>query len=98
MVVEADEYDKSFLTLSPDIALVTSLDADHLDVYGDKNHMQNTYGEFVNKINKDGKLITKREYVESLNIRPDINTSTYSVSELANTSAKNISIKNGNFM
>src|ERR1017187_4754752 len=39
IVVEADEYDKSFLTLHPDIAVITSMDADHLDIYGDKNHL-----------------------------------------------------------
>ncbi len=49
LVVEADEFDRSFLTLSPDIALITSLDADHLDIYGDKEEMTNSYQEFVKK-------------------------------------------------
>src|SRR5690606_23726911 len=39
VVVEADEYDRSFLTLHRDIAVVTSTDADHLDIYGDKDHL-----------------------------------------------------------
>jgi UDP-N-acetylmuramate--alanine ligase len=39
MVVEADEYDRSFLTLHPDIAIITSMDADHLDIYGDHSQL-----------------------------------------------------------
>src|SRR6476661_9206169 len=39
VVVEADEYDRSFLTLHPDISVITSMDADHLDIYGDESHL-----------------------------------------------------------
>ncbi len=97
VVVEADEFDRSFLTLSPDIALVTSLDADHLDVYGDKNEMKNSYQEFVNKIKPNGKLITKQEYVEVLSDRSDIECSTYAVSGSADTASSNVIIQDGNY-
>jgi UDP-N-acetylmuramate--alanine ligase len=97
MVVEADEYDRSFLTLSPNIALITSLDADHLDIYGDKNEMSNAYCEFVKKIKTGGNLITKQQYLDTVNIRTDINISSYSISEQADTYAKNIVIKDGDF-
>lgn len=49
-VVEADEFDHSFLRLYPDIACVTSMDADHLDIYGDKSHIEESFVEFADKI------------------------------------------------
>jgi len=57
IVVEADEYDRSFLTLNPDIAVVTALDPDHLDIYGSHAEMEKGYGDFVNKIKNKGSLI-----------------------------------------
>jgi len=97
MVVEADEYDRSFLTLSPNIALITSLDADHLDIYGDENEMSNAYCEFVKKIKAGGNLITKTQYIETVNVRSDINYSSYSVTENADCYAKKVTIKAGNY-
>src|SRR5690606_23843430 len=49
VVVEADEYDRSFLKLSPDIALITAMDADHLDIYGTVENMQKAFKEFAGK-------------------------------------------------
>ncbi len=57
IVVEADEYDKSFTQLYPNFTVITSLDPDHLDIYGDETNMLNTYEEFVNKTPKDGKVL-----------------------------------------
>lgn len=57
VVVEADEYDKSFMRLHPNITVVTSLDPDHLDIYGDETAMLDTYEEFVKKTPNDGKVI-----------------------------------------
>lgn len=55
VVVEADEYDRSFLHLSPEIAAVTSTDADHLDIYGDADTMlESGFGAFVKKVNPEG--------------------------------------------
>jgi UDP-N-acetylmuramate--alanine ligase len=54
MVVEADEYDRSFLHLKPDIAIVTSTDADHLDIYGETSEVKKSFQEFVNGIKKNG--------------------------------------------
>ncbi len=53
-VLEADEYDRSFLRLTPDIAVVTSADPDHLDIYGDHEAMKTSFLEFVNKIKPGG--------------------------------------------
>jgi UDP-N-acetylmuramate--alanine ligase len=97
LVVEADEFDRSFLTLSPDIALVTSIDADHLDIYGDKDAMKNAYSEFVGKIKEGGELISKQDCIEELEIRADIKVSSYSGSEDAMTAAKNVEIRGGDY-
>lgn len=56
-VVEADEYDKSFLQLYPKVLVVTSLDPDHLDIYGDETNMLDTYEEFVKRVPEEGKVI-----------------------------------------
>lgn len=58
-VVEADEYDRSFLKLSPDTAVITSMDADHLDIYGDEATMQDAFIEFGNQVKDGGLLINK---------------------------------------
>ncbi len=98
LVVEADEYDRSFLTLSPDIALITSIDADHLDIYGDEGSMRDAYSEFAGKIKESGKLISKQFILDELEIRSDIEKTSYSASEEAGTSAKDIRIENGNYV
>ncbi|HZF65241.1 MAG TPA: UDP-N-acetylmuramate--L-alanine ligase [Chitinophagaceae bacterium] len=59
VVVEADEYDRSFLKLSPNIAVITSMDADHLDIYGDEVSMQDAFVQFGNKVDEQGLLISK---------------------------------------
>ncbi|MEA2042491.1 MAG: UDP-N-acetylmuramate--L-alanine ligase [Bacteroidota bacterium] len=59
-ITEADEYDRSFLQLSPKTALITSLDPDHLDIYGDYDNLKETFSEFVGKIISDGTLIMKK--------------------------------------
>src|SRR5690606_10985302 len=56
VVVEADEFDRSFLRLLPQIAIVTSADADHLDIYGDHNTLVQSFKDFIKQINKDGSL------------------------------------------
>ncbi|MEO8567774.1 MAG: UDP-N-acetylmuramate--L-alanine ligase [Ginsengibacter sp.] len=58
-VAEADEYDRSFLQLSPDVAVISSMDADHLDIYGTKENMEQAFVDFSNKVKPGGLLITK---------------------------------------
>lgn len=57
-VIEADEYDRSFLKLSPDIAVITAMDADHLDIYGTASEVENAFIDFSAKIKKNGCLIS----------------------------------------
>ena len=90
MVVEADEYDRSFLTLHPDIAVVTSMDADHLDIYGDKNSMVEAFQQFASQLKADGKLIYKRSL-------PLAGGLTYATEGEADALAENINIKNGSY-
>jgi len=54
MVVEADEFDRSFLTLHPNVAIVTSMDADHLDIYGDHQHLIDSFKLFIDQVKEDG--------------------------------------------
>lgn len=60
VVVEADEYDRSFLTLEPQMAVITSCDADHLDIYGDAKQVKEGYELFAAKVKKDGVLLVKK--------------------------------------
>lgn len=61
LAVEADEFDRSFLRLYPDVAVVTSADADHLDIYGTHEAVKEAFAQFVRQIRPGGYLILKRE-------------------------------------
>ena len=52
VVAEADEFDRSFLQLHPDIAVITAMDADHLDIYGDLEHVQEAFREFASQVHE----------------------------------------------
>jgi len=80
LAVEADEYDRSFLRLKPDVAIVTSLDADHLDIYGTYEGVREAFAQFVEKIKPGGVLIrNSRADVEVRN--RDITVYTYSLDD-----------------
>jgi len=59
MVVEADEFDRSFLTLHPDVAIVTSMDADHLDIYGDHQQLIDSFRMFIGQVSPEGTRIIR---------------------------------------
>jgi len=89
-VVEADEFDRSFLTLNPDFACITSMDADHLDVYNSEADLVDAFKQFVQKIKPSGKLFIKKGLpLEGI---------TYAVNEPADYSALNIRIENGSYL
>lgn len=88
-VVEADEFDRSFLTLSPDFACVTSMDADHLDIYGNASELINTFKAFSEKIKPKGKLFIKNGL--------PIQGITYGIDDNSDYSAQNIRIENGTY-
>lgn len=89
-VVEADEFDRSFLTLSPDIACITSMDADHLDIYGDASHLEQSFIDFSKKVKKGGKLFVKNGL--------PIKGITYGIEDNSDYSIQNIKIKNGAYI
>jgi UDP-N-acetylmuramate--alanine ligase len=68
-VVEADEYDRSFLRLSPDIAAITSMDPDHLDIYGTGEAMEEAFIEFSQKVKPGGLLISKKGLSRSKDLK-----------------------------
>ena len=89
-VVEADEFDRSFLTLSPDYACITSMDADHLDIYGNSEGLKESFIAFSKKIKPNGKLFVKKGL--------PLNGITYAIEESADYIAKNIKIQNGAYV
>jgi UDP-N-acetylmuramate--alanine ligase len=92
VVVEADEYDRSFLTLHPEIAVITSVDADHLDIYGDKSHVEESFSMFADLVEK--KLIVKKSIADK--IRSSKKKLTYSVDDhYADYYAMDIKIEGG---
>ncbi len=95
IVVEADEFDRSFLTLHPDIAVITSLDADHLDIYGDHNSMVTSYRQFAGQVKPTGTLIYKSGL--PLGDIP-VKSMTYSIEGQADFMATNIRVENSNYV
>lgn len=81
-VIEADEYDRSFLKLSPDVAVISAMDPDHLDIYGTPEEMENAYLEFVGKIRKNGRLLVKKGLSRTDDLLSE-NMLTYSLSDHA---------------
>lgn len=79
VVVEADEYDHSFLQLQPDIALVTSIDTDHLDIYGNFEAIQKSFADFLKGVKSDGIIILNKKVSDE--ILPDRKTYTYSLTD-----------------
>lgn len=95
-VVEADEYDRSFLNLHPQIALITSIDADHLDIYKNKDNLVKSFSQFVNNIAQNGILICKKGL--NLQVRSDIQQFTYELAGNADFRAENIRMnENGTY-
>ncbi len=90
VVVEADEYDRSFLTLRPDVAVITSMDADHLDIYGNQNSLKESFALFASQLKKDGRLFVK----DGLNLHGI----TYGLETSSAIKAKNIRLQEGCFL
>jgi UDP-N-acetylmuramate--alanine ligase len=93
MVVEADEYDRSFLTLYPHAAVITSMDADHLDIYGEPAMLEESFRLFASQIEKGGVCIHHQSL--KLDTAPDVKKITYGLNGPADYYATDIHIKNG---
>ena len=90
VVMEADEFDRSFLKLSPYLSIVTSIDADHLDIYGDKEQVVESFNQFVEKTAADGVVVHNNK----LQIVTDRKKITYGIED-ADFMARNIRVENG---
>lgn len=89
-VVEADEFDRSFLKLSPNVACVTSMDADHLDIYGDSEELKKTFLDFTKRLKPDGKLFVKSGLpLEGI---------TYGIEDNSDYCIRNITIEQGAYI
>jgi UDP-N-acetylmuramate--alanine ligase len=96
-VVEADEYDRSFLKLSPDVAIITAMDPDHLDIYGTAEEMEKAFMEFSGKIKDGGLLISKFGLKRTKDLK-GTRQLTYSVqNNKADAHAENIKMMNGSY-
>ncbi len=98
IVVEADEFDRSFLTLHPNLAVITSTDADHLDIYGELAELKRSFSLFLDKVNPNGKIFIKEGLWEDLNtseVKAGHINYGLSTGELR---AENIRIKEGKFI
>ena len=94
-VVEADEYDRSFLKLSPDVAIITSMDADHLDIYGTIENVEQAFIDFSSKVKPGGCLFLKHGLKRHYDFKIH-DTYTYSVSdEQANIHITNVKMEDG---
>lgn len=92
-VTEADEFDRSFLTLKPKAAVITSVDADHLDIYGAHDTMVEGFQEFAQLVEDQSKLIVQQE----LQTLFDESALTYGI-EAGKMSARHVHVNNGNFV
>ena len=86
-VLEADEYDRSFLNLSPNWAIITSTDADHLDIYGDKGTIEEGFNEFANLVDEENQLFVRK------GIEIKRNAKTYAVNEMADYFSDNLQMR-----
>src|SRR5690554_7895430 len=96
MVVEADEYDRSFLQLKPYSSIITSTDADHLDTYKSKETLVQAFEEYGQRTSPDGKLILH----DSVDVRKELPHSTYAIVENIDVDYKgqNLSVEHGHYM
>ena len=96
-VVEADEYDRSFLKLSPDIAIISSMDPDHLDIYGTAENMEQAFIDFSGKIKTGGLLISKYGLKRASELVADKHLAYHLNNDKADVYASNIKTKNGSY-
>lgn len=89
-VMEADEFDRSFHRLKPLMAVVTSLDADHLDIYGDRVTMVKAYNEFCGKIRKGGNLVVNNKIRKEIVVPEGVSCFTYGLEADADFRASDI--------
>ena len=96
-VVEADEYDRSFLKLSPDVAIISSMDPDHLDIYGTAENMEQAFIDFSARIKPGGLLMSKYGLKRTDDLKTDEHLTYHLQNENASVYAANIEMINGSY-
>lgn len=96
-VIEADEYDRSFLKLFPDVAVITAMDADHLDIYGTVGELEEAFIAFSKKIKENGCLISKCGMRRSKDLTAPTHYTYAYDNEAADVYAANIEVVNGSY-
>ncbi len=97
-VIEADEYDRSFLKLSPDVAVITAMDADHLDIYGDEASVQQAFIDFGNKIKEGGLLVSRFGLKRVKEVKAGRRISYSLQNDSADVYAANIKMEEGGYL
>ncbi len=95
VVLEADEFDRSFLQLTPDCAVITSMDADHLDIYGTREEVVEGFGLFARRIRKEGALLLKTGLPVPGGLAAGVKTFSYGLKKPADFYPENIEPNNG---
>jgi UDP-N-acetylmuramate--alanine ligase len=95
LIVEADEYDRSFLQLQPDIVIITSVDVDHLDIYKNKEDLHVAFKQFVSQIKQKGVLLAEESIAIDFAVPEAGAKLSYSASTKADYYAENIKVKEG---
>ncbi len=97
VVVEADEYDRSFLRLSPDMAIINSMDPDHLDIYGDEKTFRQAFRDYTQKVKSGGQVFKKQGLILRGHKNQDVAWSTYGIKK-GDYRSVNLRVENGFFV
>ncbi|NTW23120.1 MAG: UDP-N-acetylmuramate--L-alanine ligase [Lentimicrobium sp.] len=95
MVAEADEFDRSFLRLFPWLAVITSADADHLDIYGDHQQLLDSFADFTSNIHEGGFLLVKKGVEIPDQTKSGVTRFSYSIADQADFMAENLRLTDG---
>ena len=97
MVAEADEFDRSFLHLTPSLAVVTAIDPDHMDIYGNLDSLKSAFKEFILQIKHGGILLIKESLDLTYKLPENVSVYTYGFTETSDFHPVNIELKDGNY-
>lgn len=97
VVVEADEYDRSFLKLVPDVAVITAMDPDHLDIYGTAEEVEKAFIQFSQKVKPGGCLVTKQGLSRAAELKAEHQYSYSFDNADATVHAANLEVQNGSY-
>ncbi len=95
IVAEADEFDRSFLRLYPDMAIITSCDPDHLDIYRSEDELRKSFSQFTEQIRDNGILLIKKNTDLKTKVKKNVSVYTYALKTEADFRATNIKLEDG---